>query len=63
MLTVLKWSAFYFPPFYLYLSNVFLVSFCYGIFQLVGSIPGVDPNDPAIKDAMKKDKKDGDKKE
>jgi len=42
---------------------VLLVSFCYGIFQLVGSIPGVDPNDPAIKDAMKKDKKDGDKKE
>lgn len=34
--------------------------------QLVGSIPGVDPNDPAIKDALKKedaDKKDGDKKE
>ena len=54
---------FYFPPFSLGLSNVLLVSYFFGIFQLVGSIPGMDPNDPAIKDAMKKGKKDGDKKE
>lgn len=31
--------------------------------DLVGSIPGVDPNDPAIQNALKKEKKDDDKKE